>query len=73
MMLFAAFGVLALIVVVPLITRFIDRKKYLAHEARRHERQRVRKRDWAVMDWIYGRRGKLRITHQQPREEGVED
>lgn len=73
MMLYAAFGVLALIVIVPMVTSFMGLRKYRTHEARRQQRQRTRTRDWAVMDWLYRGRGKLRITHQPAREESAED
>ncbi|MDF7777634.1 hypothetical protein P1X14_20435 [Sphingomonas sp. AOB5] len=62
---------LALIVAIPVATGLLNRRRRSAQEARRKERQRIRMRDWAVINWLYGR-SKLRITHQ-PSPEQRED
>lgn len=55
----AVFGVLiTALIVMDRRTKLRDRGRI----ARRDERQRVRVRDWTVMEWVFGRRAHLRIT-----------
>ena len=38
------------------------KRRLRARDARRDERQRLRIRDWTVMQWVFGPRAQLRIT-----------
>ncbi|HSI17016.1 MAG TPA: hypothetical protein VK980_04545 [Sphingomonas sp.] len=47
-----------------------EKRRIRSRDARRDQRQRIRIRDWTVMQWIYGSRANLRITH---KPEAAED
>lgn len=68
MMVYAAlalFGVLiTVLIVMDRRTRHRDRSRL----ARRDERQRVRVRDWTVMQWVFGQRANLRITDRRTKD-----
>lgn len=44
------------------------KRRHEEHVARRAERQRRRIVEWSVLEWLYGRRANLRITHLQASE-----
>ena len=42
-----------------------SRRRHEDHLARRAARQRRRIIEWSVLEWLYGRRANLRITHRR--------
>lgn len=50
-----------------------SRRRREDHLARRAERQRRRIVEWRVLEWLYGRRANLRITHLRAPEAAAED
>jgi hypothetical protein len=42
-----------------------EKNRIRARDARRDARQRIRIRDWTVMQWVFGSRAHLRITDRR--------
>jgi hypothetical protein len=63
-MLYLAIGGVGAVTIALVVMNEGRKRKWRGRDARSAERQRKRIRDWTVMEWVYGRGGNLRITHQ---------